>query len=328
MDYSKKFEDYRIKVEESLGSLVLQKEPVSLYEPIRYVLDGGGKRIRPILTLFTCEALGADSDLAFDAAIAIEVLHNFTLVHDDIMDNADTRRSRLTVHKKWDENVAILSGDQLVGIAYNKLLNTNSLRIREIMSVFTNGILEVCEGQGLDKEFELRKEVSIDEYLIMIEKKTSKLLETCTVIGAVIADAGNEEINAVRNYAKNLGLAFQIQDDLLDIFADEKKFGKKTGGDISEGKKTYLLLEAMKLVTGINDKAEIQKILNKESGIGEKNFILNIQRIYEEYGIFDESKKAIESFTLEANKSIDIISNTEGREMLKWFSEMLLKRNY
>jgi len=328
MDYSNIFEDYRIKVEDSLGSLVPQKEPVSLYEPIRYVLDGGGKRIRPILTLFTCEALGAPPEPAFDAAIAIEVLHNFTLVHDDIMDNADTRRGRMTVHKKWDRDVAILSGDQLVGIAYNKLLKTNSLRIREIMDVFTQGILEVCEGQGLDKEFELRKEVSIDEYLIMIEKKTSKLLETCTVIGALIADAGGEQINAVRNYAKNLGLAFQIQDDLLDIFADEKKFGKKTGGDIAEGKKTYLLLKAAELVTGKNDRGNIQKIFNKEPGIGEKDFILNIQRIYEEYGIFDESKKTIENFTLEADKSLELISTGGGREMLKWFSAMLLNRNY
>jgi geranylgeranyl diphosphate synthase type II len=328
MDYSKIFEDYRIKVEESLASLVPRKEPVSLYEPIKYVLSGGGKRIRPILTLFTCEALGAAPEPAFDAAIAIEVLHNFTLVHDDIMDNADTRRGRMTVHKKWDRDAAILSGDQLVGIAYNKLLKANSHRIREIMEVFTNGILEVCEGQGLDKEFELRKEVSIDDYLIMIEKKTSKLLETCTVIGALIADAGNEEINAVRNYAKNLGLAFQIQDDLLDIFADEKKFGKKSGGDISEGKKTYLLLKAAKLVTGNKDKENIKKILNKEAGIGEKDFILNIQRIYEEYGIFEESKKAIEGFISEADKSLEVISSIKGREMLKWFSAMLLNRNY
>jgi geranylgeranyl diphosphate synthase type II len=328
LKYSEKYEKYKQEVDNRMQKITLKSEPKLLYDPIKYILSGGGKRIRPVLLIFSCEAFGGNPENAFDAAVAIEILHNFTLVHDDIMDNADTRRGKETIHKKWDSNIAILAGDEMIGLAYKSLAKTKSTRISEIFDCFTDGIIEVCEGQSFDKEFEIRDKVSLDEYLMMIGKKTSKLLETCAVVGALIADANESEINSMRAYANNIGLAFQIQDDLLDIIADEKDFGKKSGGDIYEHKKTYLILKAIETATDAKDKSALQKIISNNGSVVSEKDVLKIKNIYKKYGVIEDAKKKIEYYTTKANNHLDIIPNEEHKKQLLWFSSMLLSRNF
>ncbi len=326
--FLKKYNEYKKKIDEKVNSLVELKEPKSLYDPVNYVLSGGGKRIRPIITLFACESVGGNIEDALDAGAAIEVLHNFTLVHDDIMDNADTRRGNETVHKKWNVNTAILAGDNLIAIAYKSLLRTKALRIEKIVEEFTEGVVEVCEGQSYDKDFEIESDVTIDKYLMMIQKKTAKLIEVSAVMGAIIGGGSDEQIENIRNFAINSGLAFQIQDDLLDIIADEKEFGKKIGGDLIEGKRTYLLLKSLEVVNKKEDRERIEKIV-KNSGIKENHEeeIEAIKKIYYDYGVIDAAKEAVESFTSKADNYIKDV-HAEHQELLKGFSQMLLERNF
>lgn len=324
--YERKYSEYKSIINKKFDSFITKKKPSGIYEPLKYILSGGGKRIRPVLTILAAEAGGASFRKSFDAALAMELLHNFTLIHDDIMDNADTRRGKVTIHKKWDRDTAILAGDALLGMAYESLLKTKSKNIGEIARVFTNGIIEVCEGQSYDKEFEMKENVSPSEYIMMINKKTSQLLVSCVKIGALIGNAGKQISGSLEKYALNLGLAFQIQDDLLDIFADEKKFGKKTGGDIREGKKTYLLLKGLETIKSKKDKALLESVI-KNKGLEKETDIMRIKEIYETYGIIDSAKKEIEKYTKEADKILWKIKNKKAREMLMWFSYMLLKRN-
>lgn len=328
MTIEEKYIAYKNLIDTRLNNFVQNKLPLSLYEPVNYALKSGGKRIRPILTIFCCEAFGGTFNDSIDAAIAMEILHNFTLVHDDIMDNANTRRGRETIHIKWDRDTAILAGDQLVAIAYNTLLKTETQQIKNITKIFTDSIEEICEGQSFDKDFEKRKDVSEDEYLIMIRKKTAKLLEGCAMIGAVIANATENEIETVRQFAENIGLAFQIQDDLFDITADENKFGKKIGGDIAEGKKTLLLIKALENISDENDRKLLLKIVNKDKEITEPDFINNIKIIYEKYEITGFAKNKILYYTQQANHNIVRIKQETGKELLEWFSNMLLKRQH
>jgi geranylgeranyl diphosphate synthase type II len=261
--------DYKIyktelnKIDLRLAKLLKGKKPGSLYEPCSYILNGGGKRIRPFLVLISAKAVGSEFNKVYNAAIAVEILHNFTLVHDDIMDNSDKRRGRQTLHKKYDISTAILSGDNLVALAYENLLKDCYENINSVVSIFTKGVVEVCEGQSLDKEFELRKSVSIPEYKRMIYKKTAALIETCCSIGAQLANADQKQLKAVSDFGRNLGMAFQIQDDLLDITAKESEFGKLIGGDLIEGKKTYLFLRALEKARG-KDKENLLKVVRKK----------------------------------------------------------------
>ena len=256
------YERERIKVEERLSDALKNREPHSLYKPSAYILKSGGKRLRPLLVLFSTKAVGGKFSKAYNAAIAVELLHNFTLVHDDIMDNADKRRGRLTVHKKYDLSTAILAGDSLLSVAYEFLLKDSGDYLKQVMASFTHGLVEVCEGQSMDKEFELLTDVSIDEYIIMIEKKTAAMAQMCCTIGALIACASNHEVKALAAFGKNIGIAFQIQDDLLDISADESEFGKFVGGDLVEGKKTYLFLKALEKSSG-KDKKEFLSVIER-----------------------------------------------------------------
>jgi geranylgeranyl diphosphate synthase type II len=324
--YERKYSEYKDLINEKLDNFIEKKEPFGIYEPLSYILSGGGKRIRPVLLILSAEAAGASFGKALNAAIAIELLHNFTLIHDDIMDNADTRRGKVTIHKKWDNDTAILAGDALLGMAYESLLKTKSVNIGEIARIFTNGIIEVCEGQSYDKEFELKGKVLLDEYIMMINKKTSQLLISCVKIGALIGSGKKQLLEDLESYALNIGLAFQIQDDLLDIFADEKKFGKKIGGDIREGKKTYLLLKGLETVKDKKEKALLESVI-KNKGLKKESDILKIKEIYEKHGIIDSARKEIEIYTKLANESLRKIKNKKAREMLMWFSYMLLKRN-
>jgi geranylgeranyl diphosphate synthase type II len=323
--FSQKYQRYKKNVERQLRSCIHKNEPRTLYEPVQYVLSGGGKRIRPLLVILSCEAVGGDVSQAMHAAVAIEILHNFTLVHDDIMDNASSRRGRATVHKKWDNNIAILVGDELVALAYRELLKTQSPSIPRVADIFTEGVVEVCEGQTFDKEFETRKDVSLDEYLLMIGKKTGKMVSVASEIGAVIGGGSEKEIRALTSYGTNIGRAFQIQDDLLDIIADEEEFGKTIGGDIVEGKKTYLLIQAYARARGA-DKKMIRSIII-HGGTSRRN-ISAVRDIYERWGVIDMAKKAVAQNIQRASLQLAHLKRSGAREMLAWFSEMLLNRNF
>ncbi|MDZ7341515.1 MAG: polyprenyl synthetase family protein [candidate division KSB1 bacterium] len=252
---------YRDLVQDRLKQVVTKKQPRSFYEPVEYIMESEGKRIRPILLLLACQAVGGDVSRALDASIAVEILHNFTLVHDDIMDQDDLRRGRPTVHKKWDVATAILVGDGLVGLAYHYLLKSKSDRIQEIAAIFTQGIIELCEGQALDKEFESRLDIHLDEYLVMIEKKTAQLLMVATEIGAIIGGGTAEQQHLLREFARELGNAFQIQDDLLDM---ELTSRKTFGSDIKQRKRTFLFIHALNTASAaLTDK--IMAIFQKDT---------------------------------------------------------------
>ncbi len=325
--YQTTYNKYKQSIDDCISALVKNSEPKSLYDPVNYILSGGGKRIRPLMVMLCCQISGGDSDAAINAGAAIEVLHNFTLVHDDIMDNALTRRGNETIHKKWNVNTAILAGDNLIAIAYKSLLKTESANIKKIVEVFTEGVIEVCEGQSYDKDFEERENVSSEEYLLMIRKKTAKLLETSAVMGALIGNADDRSIGELRNFALDLGMAFQIQDDMLDIIADEKELGKKIGGDLIEGKKTFLLLNAFEHTTDPTETELLKSIVN-EKGIhkNEDETINKIRSIYEKNGIIENAKKEIENYTNDARQRLEYFKDSEAKKMLFWFSEMLLNR--
>jgi len=311
------------KIEKRIGNLFINKKPLSLYEPCKYALESGGKRLRPILLLFSVKAAGGNFNEAYNAALAVEILHNFTLVHDDIMDNSPLRRGRPSLYKKYNSNTAILAGDNLIAIAYKLLLKDCKYNTNQIIETFTQGIIDVCEGQSLDKEFETRKEVSLREYRLMIQKKTAALLSACTSIGGLIAKADDNAMRILKNYGKNLGMAFQIQDDLLDITADEKKFGKKVGSDLIEGKKTFLFLKALEKARG-DDKKKLQNVI-KNCGI-KSSEIESYRQIYEKYGILEDAKTEIDKYIKLALKELNRLPDKEGSEMLYLLANSLINR--
>ena len=310
-------------VELRIKKVFAKREPRSLYEPSAYLLESGGKRLRPLLVLLSVKAVEAKFSQAYNAAVAVELLHNFTLVHDDIMDNADKRRGRSTLHKKYDVNTAILTGDSLLSIAYEYLLKDCNGNAKNILTSFTKGLVEVCEGQSLDKEFELRNNVSLNEYVEMIRKKTAAMAEMCCSIGAQIGGGTKTEINALETYGRNIGIAFQIQDDLLDIIADEAEFGKVVGGDLIEGKKTFLFIKAFEKAKGEDKKALFEMILNK--GI-KKHQVDQYKEIYTRLGILDEAKKSIFHYSDIAVSSLNKLSKNEDKEIFKWIAFSLIER--
>lgn len=322
-DFNSLLEKERVKINDKLSSLLKNTEPKSLYEPCQYILDSGGKRLRPLLVLLSAKAAGGKFQDAYNAALAVEIFHNFTLVHDDIMDNAEKRRGRPTLHVRNDLSTAILAGDNLVGVAYNLLLKDVKSGNINIVKKFTRALIEVCEGQSYDKDFELKKSVTLDEYKLMIQKKTAALLELCCSIGAEIGNGDKEVIKALEQYGRNLGMAFQVEDDLLDILADEKDFGKQIGRDLMEGKKTFLFLKALEKSTG-KTKTELEKVI-KNKGI-EKEEVNKYYNIYKELGIIEETEKAIVDYTQKALKPLAKIKDEESRKILEWLACDLIKR--
>jgi geranylgeranyl diphosphate synthase type II len=322
-NFEKTLDKERKKIEIKISDLLVNKEPKLLYEPCAYIMQSGGKRLRPMLVLMSAKAAGGAYKQAYNAAAAIEILHNFTLVHDDIMDNADKRRGLETLHKKYDVNTAILAGDNLIAVAYISLLKDCKDRHQEIINYFTKGVVEVCEGQSLDKDFESRESVSLDEYKMMIGKKTGALLEVCCAIGALLGGGDKKTVKALADFGYNIGLAFQIQDDLLDMIADEKQFGKSIGGDLVEGKKTFLLLTALERATG-EDKNKLIALI-KSKGI-KKSEIKSYKKIYEKLGVFSEAEKEIKFYTGKAMKQIQKINSYEDQEIFKWFANSLIQR--
>jgi geranylgeranyl diphosphate synthase, type II len=269
--------------------------------------------------------VGGDPLDAIDAGVAVEILHNFTLVHDDIMDSADTRRGRLTVHKKWDANIAILVGDELMGIAYKTLLNTRSGDIRELISVFTDGVIEVCEGQSYDKEYEALPSVTEQQYLMMISKKTGWLVAISAQLGAIIGNAQPAQTAALLSYARHIGRAFQIQDDLLDAIAEEADFGKPVGGDILEGKKTYLLVTAMGLASG-TDLELLKRVATRTAN--REGLVAEVRALYNALGVLDIARERIAQDTTAAINALEALPENSGRDMLVWLARMLLDRKF
>ena len=310
--------------ENHLAQLQLPEEPHRLYSPIIYSMSGGGKRIRPVLLLLCCEAFGGDVQAALSVASAVEMFHNFTLLHDDIMDNADVRRGKPSVKAQWGDNVAILSGDTMMIYAYRLLSQVPDHKLARVMEIFTSMALQVCEGQQYDMDFEERQKVSVVDYLQMIELKTSALLAGAAMIGAEMGDASAEDCRKIYRYALELGLAFQLQDDLLDSYGDER-LGKKIGGDILEGKKTCLMLNAMSRAT--EQDREILRSTHLDSMLSNEEKISRIKHIYDKYEIPRLIEQQISIRFERALSILDSLSIEQVRtEHLRIFARNLMGR--
>ncbi len=301
-----------------------EQKPDSLYTPIRYILDTGGKRLRPLLALFGCYLFSGESRKALMPGIGVELFHNFTLVHDDIMDNAPLRRGKPSVHHKWDQNVAILSGDTILFKAYNYLMRVEDPILRNVVSLFNECAINVCEGQQFDMNFETREIVSEDEYLHMIKLKTAAVLGFSLQLGALIGGADAKNTELLKKFGVNVGLGFQLKDDLLDVFGDFDKFGKKVGGDILAEKKTYLLIKAMELANP-EQKEDLQHCLNSEIENGEK--VRRVTEIYEDLHIRELTEQKISKFFKIALTYLGKVECPESRKkQLTEFSKLLVNR--
>ena len=301
--------------------------PVDLYAPINYSLEIGGKRLRPVLLLLSYNLFSDDIKNALPSAVAIEIFHNFTLLHDDIMDKAEVRRNQPTVHKKFNENSAILSGDAMAFLAYKYLLENKSERVLDIINLFSKTAIEVCEGQQFDMDFENRLDVSEMEYLEMIRLKTAVLLACSLKAGALLANSNNEVANQLYEFGINLGLAFQLQDDLLDSFGNQKTFGKRIGGDILANKKTFLLIKAMEGATG-TIKTELLDWIDKENFIAEEK-ISAVKNIYKKLHIKELIQGQIDYYFQESLRIFqELIVDENKKQPLIVLCNQMLKRDY
>ncbi|TYQ00084.1 geranylgeranyl diphosphate synthase type II [Tenacibaculum adriaticum] len=318
LKYQTDFLDY-------LQTQKFENEPKNLYAPIEYILQLGGKRIRPILTLIAADIFSGNYQKAIPAAMAVETFHNFTLVHDDIMDEAPLRRGKETVHKKWNINTGILSGDAMLILAYQYFENYKPKVFQQLAKLFSKTALEVCDGQQLDVDFETRNDVTIDEYIKMITLKTSVLVAAALKMGAIVAEADEEQANHLYDFGLNLGIAFQLQDDYLDTFGDPETFGKQVGGDIIENKKTYLYLKSLEIADN-NDIEKLKFFYNQKL---EDNSIkiVEVSRIFEQNDIPKFTQDLIEDYT---NKSFESLASLkiseEAKKGLRDFGNNLMNR--
>ncbi len=318
-------EELRERINRELAAHPFLHEPQGLYDPINYVLSIGGKRIRPILVLMAYNLYSEEVEKALMPAIALETYHNYTLLHDDLMDRADMRRGHQTVHKKWNENTAILSGDSMLVLAYQRMLACDDRHLRNIVELFTKTALEIGEGQQYDMEFETRMDVSEEEYIEMIRLKTSVLLACALRMGAMLADAPEEDAQNLYSFGESVGLAFQLQDDYLDVYGDPSVFGKKIGGDICCNKKTYLLIEAWNLADEALRKELKHWLTLKEFDAGEK--IAAVTGIYDKLGIGDLCRKRIIEYFKRGEDFLSKVQLPAGRkEALLSFTHSLLRR--
>ncbi|HLW31020.1 MAG TPA: polyprenyl synthetase family protein [Aequorivita sp.] len=310
---------------DSLERAVANKEPQQLYDPIRYILSLGGKRIRPALTLMVCDFLGNDFKKAIPAAMALELFHNFSLMHDDIMDNAPLRRGQKSVHEKWDVNTAILSGDAMLILAYRFFEEYDPITFKALAELFSETALQVCEGQQLDMDFETRDDVKVEEYLKMIEQKTAVLVGASMKMGAIVAEASDQEKDAMYEFGKNLGIAFQLQDDYLDVFGDPETFGKQVGGDIIANKKTFLYIMAEDLAA----KAEAEELTHL-FGINPKDpegKIMRVKDIFVSSGAAKATRLEIQKFSNLADSELNKSTILEDKkESLRKFAFDLMQR--
>ena len=315
--------NYMTDINKAIEALDWKKEPRGLYEPIEYALAAGGKRLRPTLALVAAECVGKESENVIPAALALEVFHNFTLLHDDVMDRAEVRRGQPTVHVKWNDNTAILSGDQMLIEAYKLLQNVPADKLPQVLRLFNEMATGVCEGQQYDMEFEHRSQVSVADYMMMIEKKTSVLLAYAMKIGGYIAGATPAQQEALYQYGLHIGLAFQIQDDILDVYGDPKTFGKAIGGDILCNKKTLMLLTALETASP-KDKAELQQWLTVTDRDAEK--IAAVTAIYTRSGVREACEAVMEQETDTALEQLDKLPQNAATEQLRVLAERLATR--
>jgi geranylgeranyl diphosphate synthase type II len=322
-----KLEGFKQKINHFLLQEDFIKQPSNLYNPIDYTLKLGGKRLRPILTLAACDLFGGNIDDALKPATGIEIFHNFTLLHDDIMDEASQRRGKETVYKKWNSNIAILSGDTMFALALRYISSADSKNLVEILDTFTQTAIEVCEGQQYDMDFEDRDDVTIPEYLEMTRLKTAVLLGASLKIGALIANASTEQATLIYDFGVNVGIAFQIKDDWLDAFGKEDKFGKSIGGDIVSNKKTYLFLKCIGKATSVDMKKLIELYSGKPVDPAAK--IDQVLDIFEKYKVKEESTREMKRFF---NLAMEAIKSTsapqEKKDNLIGFAEWLYKRDH
>jgi geranylgeranyl diphosphate synthase, type II len=318
-------EKINVEIQLRLASLK-ERKPVELYQPVEYALNIGGKRLRPVMLLLSYNLFSNEIENALPAAFAIEAFHNFTLLHDDIMDKAEVRRNKATVHRRFSENGAILSGDAMAFLSYQYLLECKSERLNDVIGLFTKTAIEVCEGQQYDMDFENRLDVTEEEYLEMIRLKTAVLLGCSLKAGALLANQTNELAEQIYQYGLNLGWAFQLQDDLLDTFGNQETFGKKIGGDILANKKTYLLIKALELSNG-DQLSELKKWINTEP-VKDEEKIASVTSIYNQVGIRQLTEEKINFYFEQSTKILQNINLTEiQKQQLKLLSKKILKRD-
>lgn len=316
-------EIYHREVESQISQLQLSNNPPELYEPIRYLLSNGGKRIRPLLSMLSCQLFGKPGLSALHAGVAVELFHNFTLIHDDIMDKAPLRRGKTSVHIKWSENSALLSGDTLFVVAYRELIKHDARFLSELIPVFSKTAQEVCEGQQMDMDFETRDEVSIDEYIEMIRLKTAVLLAGALEMGAIIGEANTKNRQHIYRFGEHIGIAFQLQDDLLDVYADSKTFGKQVGGDIIANKKTFLLLKAKELA----NTEQYASFVELEHENNHEIKVSRTKELFEQLSVRTLAKEEmIHHFQLSLKHLSQIEVSDESKKPLKMLAHMLMDR--
>ncbi|HJA85085.1 MAG TPA: polyprenyl synthetase family protein [Candidatus Bacteroides avicola] len=313
------------KINRHISELKFTRQPEGLYEPVSYVLSLGGKRIRPLLMLMAYNLYKEDVEQIFSPATGIEVYHNYTLLHDDLMDKAEMRRGKSTVHKVWNENAAILSGDAMLVLAYQFMAAYPSASLKEVLDLFSMTALEICEGQQMDMEFESRKDVSEAEYLEMIRLKTSVLLACSLKIGAVLAGASQEDADRLYDFGINLGVAFQLKDDLLDVYGNPEVFGKNIGGDILCNKKTYLLIKAFERADEQQRRA-LSFWIDADTYVPEKK-ITAVTALYDEIGVKNLCESLMEEYTFRARAALlSVAVSDERKQALKELMEQLMFR--
>lgn len=318
--------DYQNIIAQEFDSLTLNRKPTNLYEPISYILSLGGKRIRPVLTLMAADIFDGDYKKAISAAKAVEVFHNFSLVHDDIMDDAPLRRGNETVHEKWNINTGILSGDAMLILAYQYFEVYEPKIFQALAKLFSKTALEVCEGQQYDVDFETRDDVTIPEYLKMIEYKTAVLVGAAMKMGAIVAETSEENANLIYDFGLNLGIAFQLQDDYLDAFGNPETFGKQVGGDIIENKKTYLYLKAMEFSNEEN-KQQLLHLFSIQPN-DNRDKIESVKVIFNTSGASQATQGAIVNYTEKAFQTLEKMNISDDKKtILRLFGEKLMNRN-
>jgi geranylgeranyl diphosphate synthase, type II len=318
-------DDLQHKLKHVFSELRLQGQPPELYEPIRYTMEQGGKRMRPLLTLLACDMFGGDVQKAMDAAVGIELFHNFTLLHDDIMDQAPLRRGKETVYKRWNTNRAILSGDTMFAMANRYMIHTPPLCLAQVLDIFNRTAIEVCEGQQLDMNFETRQEVSVPEYLEMIRLKTAVLMATSLQTGALIAGAASAGAQMLYECGISLGLAFQLTDDLLDVYGDESTFGKMTGGDIVANKKTYLYLMALERASA-GQRASLLSLFAQTPENPDAK-IREVKGIFDALDVGELTRKTISNYFDLAKSQLEAIGlPEENTNVLRNYAAALMQR--
>lgn len=320
-------EELLSKVNRFLADLPYDRQPSSLYEPIRYVLSMGGKRIRPVLMLLAYQLYKDDPEAILMQAVALETYHNYTLLHDDLMDNADLRRGHETVHKKWNANQAILSGDSMLVLAYERMAQCPKDKLANVLAVFTETALQIGEGQQYDIDFENRTDVSEEEYIEMIRLKTSVLLACALKIGGILADAPAEDLENLYKFGEQMGLAFQLQDDFLDVYGDSKVFGKAIGGDITSNKKTYMLINAFNRANDRQREELMRWVTAKEFDRQEK--VAAVTQLYNEIGIDKLAQQKIAFYFEESTKYLSAVKVSDERKAeLRAYAEKMMVRKY